>query len=150
MGKLVRGQRWLLPLSRGSPTASAPTVYSTLSSGMLPSLPYLLSSSLSPSACHHAALTSSHGCAAYPIPPPSCPRVFGWLLRDKISNGDHLRPSSYFIFVMLRAFNLPPKNKKPPPPPIQLGHASCARCSARASSHRRHRAGQHEALLVGL
>jgi len=33
---------------------------------------------------------SLHGCAAYPIPPPSCPRVFGWLLREKISNGGHL------------------------------------------------------------
>ncbi len=149
MGKLVWGQRWLLALSRGSPTASAPTVYSPLSSGMLPSLPYLLSSSLSPSACHHAALTSSHGCAAYPIPPPSRPRVFGWLLCDKISNGGHLRPSSHLIFVILRAFNLPPRNKKNTPP-IQLGHASCARCSTRASSHRRHQAGRRKASLVGL
>jgi hypothetical protein len=24
-----------------------------------------------------------HGRAAYPIPPPSRPRVFGWLLREK-------------------------------------------------------------------
>ncbi len=68
--------------------------------GMSPSSPYSSSSSLSPSACHHAPLPSSHGRAAYLIPPPSRPRVFGWLLRDKISNGGHLRPSSYFIFVI--------------------------------------------------
>jgi hypothetical protein len=41
-----------------------------------------------------------HVCAAYPISPLSCLRVFGWLLHDKISNGGHLRPSLYFIFVI--------------------------------------------------
>jgi hypothetical protein len=33
---------------------------------------------------------SLHGRAAYPIPPLSCSRVFGWLLHVKISNDGHL------------------------------------------------------------
>ncbi len=33
--------------------------------------------------CHHTPLMSLHGCAVYPIPPPSSPRVFGWLSREK-------------------------------------------------------------------
>ncbi len=33
-------------------------------------------------------------------PPSVTPACFGWLLRDKILNGDHLRPSSYIIFVI--------------------------------------------------
>jgi hypothetical protein len=37
-----------------------------------------------PRHCHHTPLMSLHGCAAYPIPPPSSPRVFGWFSREKI------------------------------------------------------------------
>ncbi len=36
-----------------------------------------------PCCCHHSPLMSLHGCAAYPIPPLSRPRVFGWLTREK-------------------------------------------------------------------
>jgi hypothetical protein len=67
--------------------------------------------------CHHTPLTSSHGRAAYPIPPPSRLRVFGWLLRDKISNGGHLRPSLYFYFCnFFRRSIRRPKIRKTPPP----------------------------------
>ncbi len=65
--------------------------------------------------CHHSPLTSFHGSAAYPIPPSSRSRVFGWLLSEKILNGGHLRPSLYFIFVF-SLFNLPPRNQKNTPP----------------------------------
>jgi hypothetical protein len=58
---------------------------------------------------------SLHGRAAYPIPPPSRPRIFGWLLHDKISNSSQLRPWPYFIFVIFWSFNLPPQNKKNTP-----------------------------------
>jgi hypothetical protein len=108
----MRGQCWSSPLSGGLLTLSMPTAYSPSLLGMLPSSPYLSSLSLLPSACHHAPLTSLHSRAAYPIPPLSCPRVLGWLLCDKISNGGHLRPSAYFIFVIFSLFNLPPQNKK--------------------------------------
>jgi hypothetical protein len=37
-----------------------------------------------PCHCHHTPLMSLHGCVAYPIPPLSSPRVFGWLSREKI------------------------------------------------------------------
>ncbi len=40
-----------------------------------------------PCRCHHSPLMSLHGCAAYTISPPSRPRVFGWLSREKKSNG---------------------------------------------------------------
>jgi hypothetical protein len=36
-----------------------------------------------PRRCNHTPLMSLHGCAAYPIPPPSRPRVFGWLSHEK-------------------------------------------------------------------
>ncbi len=36
-----------------------------------------------PCHCHHTLLMSLHGCAAYPIPPPSSPHVFDWLSREK-------------------------------------------------------------------
>ncbi len=36
-----------------------------------------------PRCCHHTPLMSLHGCAAYSIPSLSCPRVFGWLSREK-------------------------------------------------------------------
>ncbi len=36
-----------------------------------------------PRHCHHTPLMSLHSCAAYPIPPLSSPRVFGWLLHEK-------------------------------------------------------------------
>ncbi len=36
-----------------------------------------------PRRCHHAPLMTLHGREAYPIPPPSRLRVFGWLLREK-------------------------------------------------------------------
>ncbi len=36
-----------------------------------------------PRRCHHTPLMSLHGCAAYPIPPSSSRRVFGWLSREK-------------------------------------------------------------------
>ncbi len=115
-GTLMRGQHWSSPSSRGSPTPLMPMAYSLLSSGMSPSLPYSSSSSLLPSACHHAPLTSSHGRAAYPISPPSRPRVFGWLLHDKISNRGHQRPSLYIFFVIFCRSICRPEIRNPPPP----------------------------------
>jgi hypothetical protein len=97
-------------------TLSTPTAYSLLSLGMLPSLPYLLLSSLLPSACHHAPLTSSHGRVAYPIPPPSRLRVFGWLFHDKILNGGHLKPLLCFILQFFCRSICRPEIRKTPPP----------------------------------
>ncbi len=116
-GTLMRGQHWSSPSSRGLPTPSTPMAYSLSLSRMSPSSPYSLSLSLSPSACHHAPLTSSHGRTAYPVPPPSRPCVFGWLLHDKISNGGHRRPLSYFIFVIFFCHSIcRPEIRKTPPP----------------------------------
>ncbi len=115
-GTLMRGQCWSSPLSGSLPTLSTPTAHLLLSSGKLPSLRYSLSLSLLPSACHHAPLTSLHGCAAYPIPPPSYPHIFGWLLRDKISNGSHLRPLAFFFCnFFCRSICLPKIRKISPP-----------------------------------
>jgi hypothetical protein len=79
-------------------------------------LTFLPLSSLLPSACHHAPLTSLHGRAAYPIPPLSHPHVFGWLLRKKISNSGHLRPFLYFVFANFFVVRFAaPKYEKTPP-----------------------------------
>ncbi len=71
-----------------------------------------------PRRCHRAPQTFSHGRAAYPIPPPSRPRDFGWLLSEKILNGGHLRPLSYFILYsnFFRHSIRRPEMRKTPPP----------------------------------
>ncbi len=49
-------------------------------------------------------------------PPSVTPAFFGWLLRDKISNGGHLRPSSYYILVIFFVVQFAaPKEENTPP-----------------------------------
>ncbi len=83
--------------------------------------------------CHHAPLMSSHGRAAYPIPPSSRPRVFGWLLRVKYRTAGHLRPLLYFIFVIFFVAQFAaPKSEKHPPihstPAVHPLHRLSYRC----------------------
>ncbi len=120
-GTLVQGQHWSLPSSRGLLTPSMPMAYSSSSSGMLPSLPYLSSSPLLPSdrglllpSCFPNVLAQSRGLSHQTSITPAC---FWLVVVGKISNGGHLRPSSYFIFVIVfcRSIRRPEIRKTPPP-----------------------------------
>ncbi len=79
---------------------------------------------------------SLHGCAAYPIPPPSSPCVFGWLSREKIERlvGDVavLAVLIVLIFVALVIAIALLKHSctvvRPMPPPLRHAHVFLVGC----------------------
>jgi hypothetical protein len=79
---------------------------------------------------------SLHGCVAYPIPPLSRPRVFGWLSREKIERlvGDVpvLAVLAVIIFVALVIATALPKRScmvvRPIPSPLRHARVFLVGC----------------------
>jgi hypothetical protein len=86
---------------------------------MLPSLSYLLSSSLLPSTKGLSLPSHSLNVLAWlhglSHPPSVMPACFWLVVVCKISNGGHLRPLLHYIFEIFSSFNSPPRNKKNTP-----------------------------------